>query len=173
MTPRFSSIDTVATQPLERIHADVAFTSVQSITGCMWLTIVDRYSRYVEVFTMERITEALGNVIAFIKQAEHLLPGVPKCKYVRTDNGSEFMGALNSYCDRRVISVNAPRHTLHFRNGSVERVHRKLRQCAVALLEHAALPEVLWPYARQMAAMYYNYSVPTATLRVPLKILLD
>lgn len=170
MTPRFSSLDTVTTKPLERIHADVAFTSVKSITGChMWLTIVDRYSRYVEVFTMAHITEALGNVIAFIKQAEHLLPGVPKCKYVRTDNGSEFMGALSSYCKSRGLKHERTSAYSSFQNGTVERVHRTLRQRAVALLEHASLPEVLWPYALQMAAMYCNFSVSTATLRVPVE----
>lgn len=170
MTPRCMSVDVIATRPLERILANVNFTSVESITGArMWLAIVDRYSEYVEVFTLKSIPKALGKVVAFIRQAEQLLPGKPKCKFVRAEHGDEFMGALERYCERSGIVYQRHLRYASNQDGPVEMVLHGLEKVAVALLEHAALPEVLWPYALQMAAMYHNFTVSAATLRVPVE----
>lgn len=170
MTPSCLSVDAIATRPLERIVANVNFTSVESITGArMWLAIVDRYSEYVEVFTLKSIPKALGKVVAFIRQAEQFLPGKPKCKFVRAEHGNEFMGALERYCERSGIVYERHLRYASNQDSPVEMVHHALEKVAVALLEHSALPEVLWPYALQMAAMYHNFSVSTATLRVPVE----
>lgn len=47
------------------------------------------------------MTKVVGYITVFIKQAEILLPGEPKCNYLRTDNGSGLIGAMYSYSDRR------------------------------------------------------------------------
>lgn len=90
-TPSLVKDSVEVTAPFMKIHVDICESAITSIGNYkMFLTIVDRYSRYVEIFPLSLKSEAAGLIMAFINEAHNLLPGNPKLKILRSGNGSEF-----------------------------------------------------------------------------------
>lgn len=162
-TPRVAVDLVEAKAPFKRIHVDICETAITSIGNYkMFLTIVDRYSRYVEIFPLSQKSQAAEQIMVFIQQAHTILPGNPKLEILRSDNGSEFDNEkLRKFCQKRGIKMEFTVPYSSHQNGIAERMHRTLKTKAIALMNHANLPEILWNYAFQMAVMYHNFQVST------------
>lgn len=89
----------------------------------------------------------------FLVQAERIL--ITKLQMLQRDGGGEFL-ALKGYLAKlgMVHKLTCP-YTSE-QNGLVERKHRKVIECSLSMLAHAALPLSYWNDVFSSAVLFIN-----------------
>ncbi|CAB0015817.1 unnamed protein product, partial [Nesidiocoris tenuis] len=136
----------------------------KSIGGSNYfLTIVDDFTRYTQVYFLCSKDEVYDRISEFITQAERET-GL-KLKAIRSDNGTEFV-------NQRVEKLLKSKGIKHQRsvvmvpqqNGVVERAQRFIAERARCTLADAGLPKCYWAEAVS-TAVYLNNRSPTKSVK--------
>ncbi|KAI3510732.1 hypothetical protein L1887_17865 [Cichorium endivia] len=121
-------INTKIIEALELLHIDLCGPSaIESIAYNKYiLVVVDDFSRFTWVFFLKQKSEAVENMINFIKQVEVMLR--KQVRMIRSDNGTEFKNqALDDFLVSKGISHNFSAPYTPQQNGVVERRNRSYR----------------------------------------------
>ncbi|GJV33834.1 retrovirus-related pol polyprotein from transposon TNT 1-94 [Tanacetum coccineum] len=145
---------------LNTLHMDLCGPMrVQTINGKKYiLVIVDDYSRFTWVKFLRSKDETPAVVIKFLKQIQ---VGLNKTvRYVRTDNGTEFVNKdLTDYYERVGIFHQKTVPRTPQQNGVVERRNRTLVEAARTMLIFSKAPMFLWAEAVATACYTQNRSL--------------
>lgn len=162
-TPHSVPDESRAKRPLETIHIDLRGPHSPGIKREQYqLLIVDEYTHYAVGYTLTRKDESLAHFEQFAIAANnfHSAKG-HSIKFVRSDNGGEFIG--NDWVPLLTrLGIQRQRtspHTPH-QNGIVERLNRTIGESTRTMLHAAALPDRFWPLACQ-TAVYLNNRLPS------------
>ena len=141
-----------------------------SSRGCKYLvTVTDEATGNRAVGAIKSKSDAAAFVISIITLWEKQVqaPGFHVVQRVRTDNGTEFMGILNTYLRARGIihELSAPYTAEQI--GAAERQNRTVFEPARAMLADAKLPQSMWVYAAQCACVLLNSSVSENKTKSP------
>ncbi|GJS26184.1 retrovirus-related pol polyprotein from transposon TNT 1-94 [Tanacetum coccineum] len=145
---------------LNTLHMDLCgLMRVKTINGKKYiLVIVGDYSRFIWVKFLRSKDETPEVVIKFLKQIQ---VGLNKTvRYVRTDNGTEFVNKdLTEYYER--VSIYHQKTILRTpqQNGVVERRNRTLVEVARTMLIFSKAPMFLWAEAVATACYTQNRSL--------------
>lgn len=172
--------------PLHLVHVDLMgpFTPVGLPNSQKYiLSIVDDFSRYGEVVTLSRKSDASTALQTALIKWMARLNGMQLC-YVRSDRGGEFMNTelQNWLKDRGVVQQFSQAYTPQ-QNGVAERFNGVVSNKARVLMLDSHLPAHFWPYAYRVAAhtrnmlptssrsqtpyqLFYNKKPDVASLRV-------
>ncbi|GJU18860.1 retrovirus-related pol polyprotein from transposon TNT 1-94 [Tanacetum coccineum] len=142
------------------LHMDLCGSMrVQTINGKKYiLVIVDDYSWFTWVKFLRSKDETPAVVIKFLKQIQ---VGLNKTvRYVRTDNGTEFVNKdLTNYYKRVSIFYQKTVLRIPKQNGIVERRNRTLVKAARTMLIFSKAPMFLWAEAVATACYTQNRSL--------------
>ncbi|GJU13661.1 retrovirus-related pol polyprotein from transposon TNT 1-94 [Tanacetum coccineum] len=145
---------------LNTLHKDLyGPMRVQTINGKKYiLVIVDDYSWFTWVKFLRSKDETPTVVIKFLKQIQ---VGLNKTvRYVRTDNGTEFVNKdLTDYYERVGIFHQKTVPRTPQQNGVVERRNRTLVEAARTMLIFSKAPMFLWAEAVATACYTQNRSL--------------
>ncbi|GJY34640.1 retrovirus-related pol polyprotein from transposon TNT 1-94 [Tanacetum coccineum] len=148
------------TEVLHTLHMDLCGPlRVQSINGKKYiLVIVDDYSTFTWVKFLRSKDETPIFVINLLKQ---LQVGLNKTvRFVRTDNGTEFVNKNLTYFYERVgITYEKTVLRTPQQNGVVERRNRTLVEAAWTMLIFSKAPLFLWAKAVAIACYTQNRSL--------------
>jgi Reverse transcriptase (RNA-dependent DNA polymerase)/gag-polypeptide of LTR copia-type/Integrase core domain/GAG-pre-integrase domain/Zinc knuckle len=140
----FEESSSLAKYPLELVHADVIGKIARaSLGGAHYvLSVMDDCTRYSAVVCLASKAQVADAFIRILREWERQTGR--KTKAIRTDNGTEFQGALTSFCEKEgVIHQTSVRYTPQ-QNGRAERVGRVLFDKARSMLFDAGLPTNFW-----------------------------
>ena len=146
-----------ASKPLAKLHLDLMgkFNSM-SLGGAYYaLVIVDDFTRYTEVFTLQRKTAdaVLEKLKIFLAQ---LSPQGQMPETIMTDWGTEFQGSFEQFCvDKQIQIVHSCPYSA-WQNGLVERANRTLSRLARTMMIDSQLPPEFWGHALDHAAFISN-----------------
>jgi transposase InsO family protein len=151
--------------PFSLIHADLwGPAPIVSYTGFKYyLVLVDEFTKFTWTYLLKHKSDTL-QVFTQFHAMVHTQFSLP-IKTFRTDCGGEFTSTkFNQFCTNHGIihQLSCP-HTPQ-QNGTAERKHRHLIQCALALLSESKLPISYWSYAVSTAAHLIN-RLPTPNLK--------
>uniref|UniRef100_A0A2N9GGL3 Integrase catalytic domain-containing protein n=1 Tax=Fagus sylvatica TaxID=28930 RepID=A0A2N9GGL3_FAGSY len=151
--------------PFSLIHADLwGPAPIVSYTGFKYyLVLVDEFTKFTWTYLLKHKSDTL-QVFTQFHAMVHTQFSLP-IKTFRTDCGGEFTSTkFNQFCANHGIihQLSCP-HTPQ-QNGTAERKHRHLIQCALALLSESKLPISYWSYAVSTAAHLIN-RLPTPNLK--------
>lgn len=158
----FPSSDSIATERLGLVHADViGKMPCQSVGGSLWiLTMMDDFSRYSEVVCLKSKAD-VASACWDVLQKWQRQTGC-KVKVFRSDGGTEFLGSLTeNFRKDGVIHQKSVRYTPQ-QNGRAERLNRTLLEKTRCLLFDANLPPEFWAEAVS-TANYLRNLVPTSS----------
>lgn len=131
-----------------------------SLGGSLYvLVLVDGYTKYVWVVTIQRKGDTAEHVLAIIR-AVQVATG-RTLKRFHSDGGGEFeSNVLKNFLRENgtVKTTTTADHPQH--NGVVERMNRSLQELTTAALSHCGASQVLWGDAIVHAARVLNF-VPT------------
>ena len=158
-----------ATEPLQRVHADLAGPvsfpqrsneqqQLVSVLGAAkyLLVIVDEWSRRIFVVALHNKAEAAAKIVAWCKAAQRTHGR--QLREFHTDGGGEFLGKalLQKYfLDEGVRHTTTQPHTPQH-NGIAERAIRSVFETARKLLQHAKLGPEFWAEMAKTAAYLLN-----------------
>uniref|UniRef100_A0A2N9GMZ0 Integrase catalytic domain-containing protein n=1 Tax=Fagus sylvatica TaxID=28930 RepID=A0A2N9GMZ0_FAGSY len=151
--------------PFSLVHADLwGPAPIVSYTGFKYyLVLVDEFTKFTWTYLLKHKSDTL-QVFTQFHAMVHTQFSLP-IKTFRTDCGGEFTSTkFNQFCANHGIihQLSCP-HTPQ-QNGTAERKHRHLIQCALALLSESKLPISYWSYAVSTAAHLIN-RLPTPNLK--------
>ena len=93
-----------------------------------------------------------------------------KVKVVRTDGGTEFKGAFESYCkDEGIIHQTSVRYTPQH-NARVERNQRTALDMARCMMQEAKMPVAMWAEALTTAHYLRNVTVNKVVMATPYEL---
>ena len=140
---------------------------VTSLCGKRYfLSIIDDFSNYSEVYCLEKKSEAVRRFIEFKNKLENLLKA--KILAVKTDNGGEFNSNLfREYLKENGIQKRTSSPYAHQQNGKIERLNRTLLKKARALLFHNNVDVTLWDHAVMTANVLRNNTYSKAIEGIP------
>jgi transposase InsO family protein len=148
-----------ASRPMELIHTDVCGPfSVESFGRKLYfVSYIDDFSRYAEVYFMRHKNEAFNAFKQFLTASPHQ----QSVRTLRSDNGGEYVNKDFSHFlqEKGITHLPVPPYTPQY-NGVAERLNRTLLDIARALLAEAELPKRFWAEAIFHAA-YLNNRAPT------------
>ncbi|KAF7810456.1 retrovirus-related Pol polyprotein from transposon TNT 1-94 [Senna tora] len=160
--------------PLSDTHAETCFDLLHmdiwgpyknaSLSGAKFmLTIIDDCSRSVWTYLLQNKGQVVGVITTFLRYIKNHFNA--KVKYVRTDNGSEFLSSTCQalFTKNGVVHQKSCTYTPQ-QNGFVERKHRHLNQVSRALMFYAGLSDKFWGEAMLCAAYIIN-RVPNSILK--------
>jgi transposase InsO family protein len=153
-----------STAPFALVHADLwGPAPITSFTGFRYyLVVVDDFTKFTWTYLLEHKSDTFSIFTQFqaMVQTQFSLP----IQVLRTDCRGEFISnEFNQFCANKGIihQLSCP-HTPQ-QNGTIERKHRHLIQCALALLSESTLPMSYWSYAVSTATHLIN-RLPTPNL---------
>lgn len=156
-----------ATQPRSRrigelIHCDIGGPiTPETLNGeRYYVTIIDDYSHFVEVYPLKQKSDAKEHIIKYINRMKNKRKNVLR---LRTDNGGEFLGGLKRFCEEEGIKQEFTCSYTPQQNGVAERMNLTLLDRVRALFEETGLPKYLWNEAIRCAAYQLN-RCPTRVL---------
>lgn len=168
---KFKPSKSVTSAVGELLHTDVnGPMETNSIGGRRYiLSVVDDYSRYVDVYFLREKAEVPTKLMAHIKQLERSKDVKVKC--IRSDNGREYLNStLKQYCeDNGILHQTTVPYTPQ-QNGVAERWNRSLIEKAKCLLFDAQLPKCYWAEAVNMAAYLLNRILSSVTGKTPYEL---
>ncbi|SCZ91388.1 BZ3500_MvSof-1268-A1-R1_Chr1-2g01376 [Microbotryum saponariae] len=157
---------------LYRISMDLGFVDYEDFQGrSIYLVIVDQFSN--AKFTYPLVSKTAAVVLeawnSFITYAERLTG--QKVKFVRSDNGTEFVNRLLGDEFRRlgITHETTARYTPQ-QNGQAERANRTLFDLVRAMLKYAGLPGKYWSYALASATFALNRSLHPSKRKTPYEL---
>jgi hypothetical protein len=150
----FSVSSTNASTNFELIHFDIwGPIATASIHGHRYfLTILDDHSRFLWVILLKTKAEVSAHVKNFITMIQNHFHVTPK--YVRTDNGPEFL--IHDFYDSHGIVHQRSCVETPQQNGRVERKHQHILNVGRVLLFQSKLPPSFWSYAILHAVFLIN-----------------
>ncbi|CAB0009199.1 unnamed protein product, partial [Nesidiocoris tenuis] len=136
----------------------------KSIGGSNYfLTIVDDFTRYTQVYFLCSKDEVFDRIREFITQAERET-GL-RLKAIRTDNGTEFVNQrVEKLLKSKGIKHQRSAVMVPQQNGVVERAQRSIVERARCMLADAGLPKCYWAEAVS-TAVYLNNRSPTKSVK--------
>jgi len=147
----------------EILHSDVCTIETETYDGKKYfITILDDYTHYCEVYLMAKRSEVPNILKSFITRSNNYHER--KVVTIKCDNAKEYE-TLKPWCFDQGISMqfNAPYSSAS--NGKAERLNRTLCNYTRSLLFDADLEKHFWGEAVQVAAYLMNRS-PTLDLEV-------
>lgn len=112
---------------------------------------LDDFSGYSELILVRSKSENAKALVQLLKRWQRQL-GKP-LKTLRTDQGTEFLGAVTAYCQQEGITRQLSTAYTPEQNGRAERLNRTLIERERAILLEHALPKCVWSEA-MIAACY-------------------
>ncbi|KAJ9561779.1 hypothetical protein OSB04_006939 [Centaurea solstitialis] len=146
--------------PLHLLHMDLfGPVNVHSIGGKKYtLVIIDEYSRYTWVFFLRSKSDALEEIILFVRKMEKL--NNLSIRSIRSDHGIEFKNStMETFFDEKGISQNFSSVRTPQQNGVAERRNRTLIEAARSMLSEANLATQFWAKAVNTACYTQNISL--------------
>lgn len=126
-----------------------------------YLTIIDDYSHFMEVYLLKSKDEAKGYIINYIRRMKNNGTNVRR---IRTDRGTEFVNEeLKVFYNENGIKQETTCAYTPQQNSICERMNRTLADKVRAMLLETKLPKKLWGEAIRSAAYVINRS-PTKAL---------
>ncbi|KAL0537750.1 hypothetical protein IC582_026735 [Cucumis melo] len=157
---------------LDYVHSDLwGPTKEVSMGGSRYfISIIDDFSRKVWIYPLKQKDEAFGKFLEWKKQVENQTGR--KVKYLRTDNGLEFVNnKFNQFCKSEGITRHFTVTYTPQQNGLAERFNRTIMERTRCLLTNASLPLKFWGEAAQTACYLINRSPSTAlNLKTPQEV---
>ena len=153
------------------MHSDVCGPlKVKSFSGALYfVTFIDDCSRKLWVYALQRKDQVLEKFKQFQALVER--QSSKKLKCIRTDNGGEYCGPFDVYCEQQGIAHEKTPPKTPQLNGLAERMNRTLLERVRCMLSDAKLPKHFWGEALYTAVHVINLT-PTVALdsEVPDKI---
>jgi hypothetical protein len=162
--------DSRAARVCELIHTDLMFPQEDGIdvdSSSLVMTVLDDYSRYVEVIVLRSKSEAssaLQNIAARMEKQTG-----QRIKRIRFDRGTEYYQLKGWMAENGIVPQPVPSYTPEA-NGRAERLNRTLIEKVRALLIQFQLPVALWPYAMKVASQVHNRTLPNAMVATPYEL---
>lgn len=130
--------------------------STQSIGGNKYfVTFIDLYSRYSEVYFIKKKSDVTGVTINFINKLKTQMERKPKI--LRTDRGLEYLNSeLQNFLEKEGIQTQCTVGYAPEQNGVAERKNRTLMEAARSMLSSASLPKQFWAEAVDTANYVLN-----------------
>ncbi|TYK10877.1 Retrovirus-related Pol polyprotein from transposon TNT 1-94 [Cucumis melo var. makuwa] len=157
---------------LDYVHSDLwGPTKEVSMGGSRYfISIIDDFSRKVWIYPLKQKDEAFGKFLEWKKQVENQTGR--KVKYLRTDNGLEFVNnKFNHFCKSDGITRHFTVTYTPQQNGLAERFNITIMERTRCLLTNASLPLKFWGKAVQTACYLINRSPSTAlNLKTPQEV---
>jgi transposase InsO family protein len=135
-------------RPLELLHMDLfGPVAYLSIRGSKYgLVIVDDFSRFTWVFSLQDKSETQGTLKHFLRRAQNEFE--LKVKKIKSDNGSEFKNLqVEEFLEEEGIKHEFSAPYTPQQNGVVERKNRTLTDMARTMLGEYKMPERFWSEA--------------------------
>lgn len=155
---------------IDLIHTDVCSMQSKSLGGSLYfVTFIDDHSRKVWVFNLKSKDQVLEVFTKFHPYVERETGRKLKC--VRSDNGGEYRGPFEKYCQMHGIRLEKTVVKTPQQNGVAERMNRTIEERVRCMLSHSKLPKSFWGEAVRTAVDLINLS-PSVPLNgdVPEKI---
>lgn len=144
---------------LELLHTDLCGAMpVESIGGAKYLlTIVDDFSRWLEIWPIKDKTQVKDRMEATIERWENLLN--TRVKTIRSDTGKEYTNhEMIKWLEKKGIAHQLTNPYTPEQNGVAERFNRTLLGKVRAIMKDANVPLKLWAEAASTAAYLINRS---------------
>lgn len=143
---------------LDLVHSDVCGPlKVKSFSGALYfVTFIDDCSRKLWVYALKTKDQVLDVFKEFQALVERQTGKKLKC--LRSDNGGEYIGPLDSYCKSSGIRHQRTPSKTPQLNGVAERMNRTLLERIRCMLSEAKLPRHFWGEALYTAAHVINLS---------------
>lgn len=153
-----------ARAPLDRIHSDVAGPFPLSIGKKRFmLTIIDEFSRHVDVRFMAHKSDVANELILWIAAAERMHNRKVKC--LRSDNGGEYMSStLQDFLKSSGIQHETTAPDTPEQDGLAERMNRTIQDRMLTIMNDANLSQGFWAEIAFTTAYLINRS-PSAGLQ--------
>ena len=120
-----------------------------------YLLIIDHFTRFTWIFTIERPKEIKYELKRFITKIENQFN--TKIKNIRTDNGNEFNNeVMKEFCEEKGINHQKTSPYSPQSNGIAERYNRTIKNMIRYMLINANLPNIFWTYAAEYAVYILN-----------------
>ncbi|KAJ5473962.1 hypothetical protein N7475_003528 [Penicillium sp. IBT 31633x] len=150
---------------MELLHIDVAGPFDEGLDGSRyWLTIVDDFTRWIEIIPIPRRQEFVIESLRFF--LDHNERPERKCKRIRLDRIPEQVGEEMKFTlFSRAIQAEVTGVDQHQQNGVAERAHKTIYDRVEPTLAHARLPPKFWPEIARTAAFLSNRS-PSSKLNM-------
>jgi transposase InsO family protein len=167
----FSRSTSRAAYPLELVHSDlVGPMRVQGLRGERYfVTLLDDFSRYCEVFCLKKKSEAASTIIDAMLRWERQVDR--KVKVIRTDHGKEYQGLLKQFATKNGIVRQYSAPYVPEQNGRAERLNRTLVERGRALLLEHGVSTILWPEAVQTASYLRNIELSVDQEKTPSELM--
>ena len=153
---------TSITRPFEVIHVDVCgpFDQPKAHDNARYfLTIVDRFSRFVTAIPLARKSETSTMIQSFLMRSYTDLRASHFPKQLRSDNGSEILNDnLKEFLLDKGIDLRLTHPHSSAENGIAERMHRTLQDKARTQMAHGNIPPIFWSEAIRYAAFLLNWT---------------
>lgn len=147
-------------QPLDCVVSDIC-GPMQTLSlgkSRYFITFMDIYSGYCEVYFMKRKDEAFGKIKKYVEKMKNQLGKKPKI--FRTDQGSEYKSAkVQDYLEKEGIQYQCTAGYSPEQNGVAERKNRTLMEAARSMLIDAKFPNSLWAEAVGTANHIQNHLI--------------
>ena len=153
--------------PGERIHSDLKEMSCRSIGGYKYaICFVDDFSRRGNVYFLKRKSDALDRWRQFLDE-EIAVMGY-KVKYLRSDNGGEYIGEMVPYNNSRAIQPEYSPPHCQSGNGTAECFWRENLKLTRSALWDQQRDDQFWDTAMEFSNHTRNH-LPTSAVpgRVP------
>ena len=143
---------------LDQVHSDMYGPfKMKSKGGALYFsTFIDDHSCKIWVYPLKSKDQVLDVFKQF--QALSEIQTGKKLKYIRTDNGGEYIGPFNNYCKSQGIRHQKTPPKTPQLNGLTERMNRTLVERVRGVLLEAKLPNSFWAEALNTVAYVINLS---------------
>ena len=155
---------------LELVDTDVCQVDTKSHTGSHYFVkFIDDHNRKLWVSPMKTKDQVLSVFKEFHARVERETGR--KLKAVRADNGGEYRGQFEEYCQSKGIRLEYTVPKTSELNGLAERMNRTIMERVWSMLAHAKMSKTFWVEALTIATYVINRS-PSAPLDgdVPLRV---
>ena len=155
---------------LERVVSDVAGPFPDGLNGEKYfLTMIDVFSRFCRVSTINSRTQVVGQIKEFVKWCETQTGA--RVKSIFSDNAKEFVSnELRTFCKKNGIELIHSSPYCPQQNGIAERKNQSLLNVTRCLLNGKQLPQELWPLAVHQANRILNRLPSATTGEIPFKL---
>ena len=153
-----SSPESRATEPLERIHADLMGPMDTAAVSGKWrysLVITDDYSRHAWTCHLTSKDQTAAKFKSWVPMIQKKLGR--RIGYFRSDRGGEFMSAeFSTILEEYGITRETSAPYTPQQNGLAERMNQTLVGGARAMLQHSGLSRGFWAEALDTATHVFN-----------------
>jgi transposase InsO family protein len=156
-----------ASEPLQLVPCDTMEPfPVRGLQGEAYVVAaLDDFSGFTETIQIRSKTEAAGALVSLLARWE--AQAEKRVKVLRTDGGTEYMGNLASFCERKGIVRQLSVAYAPEQNDRAERLNRTLLEKLRALMFQHRIPKAVWSEAIRTAAYLRNVTPQAAKKASP------